>query len=96
MQDSLPPVLYIQMDNTCRDNKNKYTLTFLALLVELGIFRKVNLWLLSLLCWYYCALLQVKLGCLPVGHTHEDIDQTFSCISRHLKHRNALTIPGKH
>ena len=34
------------------------------------------------------------MGFLPVGHTHEDIDQLFSCVSRHLKHRNALTIPG--
>jgi len=41
LQDHLPPVLYIQMDNTCRDNKNKYTLTFATLLVELGIFKKV-------------------------------------------------------
>ncbi len=41
MQDSLPGVLYLQMDNTCRDNKNKYTLTFAALLVQLGVFRKV-------------------------------------------------------
>ena len=31
---------------------------------------------------------------LPVGHTHEDIDQLFSCISRKLKHSNAYTIPG--
>lgn len=35
------------------------------------------------------------MGFLPVGHTHEDIDQLFSCISRQLKHRSALTIPGK-
>lgn len=48
-QDTLPPVLYLQMDNACRDNKNKYTLTFAALLVEMGIFRKV--WVLSYL--YY-------------------------------------------
>ena len=39
--------------------------------------------------------MQVKIGFLPVGHTHEDIDQLFSCISRRLKHRNAMTIPGK-
>lgn len=38
----LPEVLYIQMDNTCRENKNKYVLTFCAILVELQIFRKVN------------------------------------------------------
>ena len=44
LQDSLPSVLYLQMDNTCRDNKNKYTLTFAALLVQLNIFRKVGKW----------------------------------------------------
>lgn len=37
---------------------------------------------------------KVKLGFLPVGHTHEDIDQRFSCVSRQLSRRNALTIPG--
>lgn len=41
-QDSLPPCVYIQMDNTCRDNKNKYILTFASLLVQLGIFRKAR------------------------------------------------------
>ena len=40
-KDELPPVLYVQMDNTCRDNKNKYTLTIFCLLVQLGIFKKV-------------------------------------------------------
>ena len=43
----------------------------------------------------YCMCIQVKIGFLPVGHTHEDIDQLFSCISRHLHHKNAITIPGK-
>lgn len=42
LQEKLPPVLYVQMDNTCRDNKNKFVLTFVALLVEAGIFRKVS------------------------------------------------------
>ena len=27
-----------------------------------------------------------------VGHTHEDIDQLFSCISRHLGNINVLTL----
>lgn len=40
-QNQLPEVLYIQMDNTCRENKNKFVLTFCAILVELQIFRKV-------------------------------------------------------
>ncbi len=33
-------MLYIQMDNTCHDSKNKFTLPFAAILVELGVFRK--------------------------------------------------------
>lgn len=46
-------------------------------------------------CNYSNICLQVKFGFLPVGHTHEDIDQLFSCISRRLKHRSALTVEGK-
>ena len=38
----LPPVLYLQMDNCARDNKNRFLFAFLSLLVELGIFRKVR------------------------------------------------------
>jgi hypothetical protein len=32
----------------------------------------------------------VKVGFLMVGHTHEDIDQFFSIISRHLKKNHVL------
>ena len=32
----LPKVLYLQVDNTCRENKNKYVLTFCAILVHLA------------------------------------------------------------
>lgn len=38
---SLPAVLYLQMDNTCRENKNKYLLGYCAFLVESRVFRKV-------------------------------------------------------
>jgi hypothetical protein len=37
----LPPVLYVQMDNTSRENKNKFVMGYFALLVKCGIFRKV-------------------------------------------------------
>ncbi len=37
----LPPVLYVQLDNTARENKNKYVFSYLALLVQLKIFKKV-------------------------------------------------------
>ena len=30
-----------------------------------------------------------------VGHTHEDIDQSFSCLSRYLRKHDALTMPGQ-
>lgn len=41
MREFLPEVLYLQLDNTARENKNKYCLAFLALLVEEGIFSEV-------------------------------------------------------
>lgn len=40
-REFLPEVLYLQLDNTARENKNKYVLAFLALLVEEGIFSEV-------------------------------------------------------
>ncbi len=40
---TIPPILYLQLDNTARENKNKYVFSFLALLVLLKIFRKVNM-----------------------------------------------------
>ena len=38
---NLPDVLYIQMDNTSRENKNKYVMGFCAILVQLKVFKKV-------------------------------------------------------
>ncbi len=35
---------------------------------------------------------QIKLSYLPVGHTHEDIDQLFSVISRILKNKDVLSL----
>jgi hypothetical protein len=32
---------------------------------------------------------EIELAFLPVGHTHEDIDQFFSCLARWLRHHNA-------
>jgi len=34
----------------------------------------------------------VKLGFLVVGHTHEDIDQMFSCVARRLLKHDAVTL----
>lgn len=40
-QDSLPPVLVIQLDNTSQDNKNSRLFTYLASLVETGQFDEI-------------------------------------------------------
>jgi hypothetical protein len=38
---ALPPVLNIQLDNACSDNKNRYVFNFFFLLVHKGVFHKV-------------------------------------------------------
>lgn len=40
--DTLPPTLYLQLDNCFRENKNKYLLAFCAYLVHKKLFKKVN------------------------------------------------------
>jgi len=35
---------------------------------------------------------KVKLGFLVVGHTHEDINQMFSCMARRLLKHDAVTL----
>ena len=37
-----PEILYVQLDNTSRENKNRYVLAFFALLVKLKMFKKVH------------------------------------------------------
>ena len=39
----LPPVLYVQLDNTSRENKNKFTMAYFNMLVEKGIFKKIKI-----------------------------------------------------
>ena len=39
----LPPILYIQLDNTGRENKNRYVIAWCALLVEYGVYEEVFL-----------------------------------------------------
>ena len=68
--NSLPDVLYLQLDNTTRQNKGQFLMGFLSLLVENGVFERI----------YVCFL--------PVGHTHEDIDQMFSRFAIALRGRN--------
>ena len=39
----LPERLYLQLDNTSRENKNKYVLAFCSVLIEMKTFKKVCL-----------------------------------------------------
>ena len=38
---NLPTILYLQLDNCYRENKNQYVFGFLALLVHLDVFKEV-------------------------------------------------------
>ena len=40
--DSLPKVLYLQLDNCFRENKNKYLFSFCSLLIQRKVFEKVS------------------------------------------------------
>lgn len=40
--ESFPDTLYLQLDNTSRENKNKYVMAFLAYLIQLRVFKKVS------------------------------------------------------
>ena len=71
----LPPRLWLQMDNTAKDNKNHYLLGYCGLLVAEGLFE------------------EVEVNFLPVGHTHQEIDQTFCLVSKKLKENGAFSIP---
>jgi hypothetical protein len=64
--EKLPPIIFVQLDNTSTTNKNNIFAALSAALVELGVSREI---------W-------INLIYLPVGHTHEDIDQMFSSISQ--------------
>ena len=43
--DQLPPVLYVQMDNTVRENKNQFVFGLFCALIELNVFQKVCVFL---------------------------------------------------
>lgn len=70
----LPKVMYIQVDNCTRENKNRFFFSYLESLVEWKVFD------------------HILVGFLPIGHTHEDIDQSFSSTSERLRSNNAVTI----
>lgn len=73
-EGKLPEVLYLQLDNCTKENKNRFFFSFLEFLVQNGTFK------------------QIFVGFLPVGHTHEDIDQAFSRTADRLRSNDAVTL----
>ena len=99
-QEFLPPALYIQLDNTARENKNQYILSFLSYLVQMKIFSEVSFQTYSSNCVVHFdnefnTSIQIHLSFLMVGHTHEDVDQVFSRISTYLRKNSVYTLSGK-
>lgn len=43
---SMLPVMYLQADNSAKDNKNKFVIIFLAMVVKANILKKIKLTLL--------------------------------------------------
>ncbi len=77
-EGNLPRKLFVQLDNCSRENKNKYVMAYLELLVANSVFDRI------------------ECGFLPVGHTHEDVDQAFSTTSSRLRVTNAITLSDLH
>ena len=70
----LPDILYLQLDNTCKQNKSRFLMAYLGELIRAGVFR------------------EVYVSFLPVGHTHEDIDQLFSRFAMGIRVRDTVTM----
>ena len=39
--NSLPPTLYLQLDNTCKQNKSRFMMAYLGELVRMGVFESI-------------------------------------------------------
>ena len=95
----LGQTLFVQVDGAS-DNVNQTVLRFLAWLCQQGVCRTVSvcrtpLEELERSSFHVLPVvgdLQVYLTRLPVGHTHEDVDQRFSVTSR-VRKPVALPIP---
>ena len=121
----LPPVLFLQMDNCSRENKNWIMFAYLSWLVETGVFQKVQVGFMIVGCvvslcvsfFVPPAMFSKQTAQTPMchmgdstrtpprfvlvnnfffsnRHTHSYVDQCFSCISRHLEHVKAFTLPA--
>jgi hypothetical protein len=72
----------IQLDNTGAGNKTVRLMAFLGMLVQYQVFEEVRNLVPLYIGAYYPLNMQIIVHFLPVGHTHEDIDQVFSRLVR--------------
>jgi hypothetical protein len=70
----VPPNLYLQLDNTAKQNKSQYLFAALGFLVWKRTF------------------VTITTSFLPVGHTHDDVDQMFSRFSIAYRQSDALCV----
>ena len=70
----LPKKLFLQLDNSAKDDKNRYVMAFCFFLTARRVFKEVTV------------------GFLIVGHTHEDINEHFSYLSKLLKMKNMYVL----
>ena len=70
----LSSVLYLQMDNCARENKNWMMFAYLSWLVEKGIFKKVCVGFLIVGC-VYCTLIDFSYAGVPALLTKSILSQ---------------------
>ena len=91
LDGKLPRKLYLQLDNTNKQCKNRFMLgEFSVSRLVYEVFSHVDFvtgWLACLVEWHVFD--EVQLSFLPVGHTHEDIDQFFSRLAVYLRHHDS-------
>lgn len=79
-EGSIPGILYVQLDNCWRENKIKNR--HLIYPLECLVARRV--------------FEMVEVACLPIGHTHMDIEQTFRTTTQWLDTHEAITREDLH
>ncbi len=87
-----PKTLFLQLDNAPNQNKNRAVFSVLSALVQIGLFDRVHPLRYAVICCTTRICVQIELSFLPVGHTHCDVDQMFSCVSQKLGRLSYLTL----
>ena len=93
----LPRKLYLQLDNSAKDNKNKYLMAFLSLLTTRGVFKEIQVGFLlvghtheDIAAYVFCCVIgfmclfvvRVIVSCIScIGRSP---DRCYSCVDSHF------------